>query len=240
MVIRSVPEKSFLAAVHRSLPKLLPEFLVKARWFGGKARLSDSVEVSDVLPFHRESLRSYLVLAKVRYARGPAETYDIPLVRASGEQPQRNGAPASKLRVWQEEFSEDILLSDALSDEQFLRCLLDAMAQGVSFRGARGEVRAISTKALPSLWQPSQGSLTPSLMKAEQSNSSVVYDQRLVLKIFRRLEEGLNPDVEIGTFLTERTSFRNVPPVAGYLEYLGDGGTRICLGVLQGYVANQG
>jgi maltose alpha-D-glucosyltransferase / alpha-amylase len=240
MVIRSLPEKSFLAAVHSSLPKLLPEFLMNHRWFGGKARVIDSVEVSDVLPFHRESLRSYLVLAKVRYARGPAETYDIPLVRASGQQPQRNGAPASMLSVWQEEFSENILLSDALSDEQFLRCLLDAMAQGVSFRGARGEVRAISTKALPSLWQPSQGSLTPTLMKAEQSNSSVVYDQRLVLKIFRRLEEGLNPDLEIGTFLTERTSFRNVPPVAGYLEYLGDGGTRICLGVLQGYVANQG
>jgi|ERR1700730_11106579 len=240
MVIRSLPEESILAAVHSSLPKLLPEFLMHRRWFGGKARVIDSVEVSDVLPFHRESLRSYLVLAEVRYASGPAETYDIPLVRAADEQPHRDGEAASMLRVRQEEFSEDIVLSDALLDEQFLRCLLDAMPQGVSFRGARGEFRAVSTKALPSLWQPSQGSLTPSLMTAEQSNSSVVYDQRLVLKIFRRLEEGLNPDLEIGTFLTERTSFRNVPPVAGYLEYLGDGGTRISLGVLQGYVANQG
>ena len=61
-------------------------------------------------------------------------------------------------------------------------------------------------------------------MHAEQSNSSVVYEKRLVLKIFRRLEEGVNPDLEIGSFLTGKTSFRNVPPLAGYLEYLGDGG----------------
>jgi maltose alpha-D-glucosyltransferase/alpha-amylase len=240
MVIKSLSEQSFLAAVHNSLPKLLPEFLMNRRWFGGKARVIDCVEVSDVLPFHRESLRSYLVLAQVRYASGPAETYDIPLVVRAADVPQRNGEAASMLRVRQEGFSEDIVLSDALLDEQFLRYLLDAMPQGVSFRGSRGEVRAVSTKALPSLWQPSQGSLAPSLMKVEQSNSSVVYDRRLVLKIFRRLEEGLNPDLEIGTFLSERTSFRNVPPVAGYLEYLGDRGTRTSLGVLQGYVANQG
>src|ERR1700738_2864751 len=99
MVIRSVPEKFFLAAVHSSLPKLLPQFLMNRRWFGGKARVFDSVEVSDVLPLHRESLRSYLVLAKVRYASGPAETYDIPLVCVSDEQPQRNGEAASMLRV---------------------------------------------------------------------------------------------------------------------------------------------
>ena len=49
-------------------------------------------------------------------------------------------------------------------------------------------------------------------MNREQSNSSVVYEKRLVLKIFRRLEKGLNPELEIGAFLTAKTSFRNVPP----------------------------
>ena len=77
-------------------------------------------------------------------------------------------------------------------------------------------------------------------MNAEQSNSSVIYDKRLVLKIFRRVEEGLNPDLEIGSFLTEKSSFRNVPPLAGYLEYLDESGATSSLGMLQGYVANQG
>ena len=77
-------------------------------------------------------------------------------------------------------------------------------------------------------------------MRAEQSNSSVVYENRLVLKLFRRVAEGLNPDLEIGSFLTEKTTFRNVPPLAGYLEYRSEAGARTSLGILQGYVSNQG
>ena len=106
--------------------------------------------------------------------------------------------------------------------------------------GIRGQIRAVPTSALESLWRPSQGPLTPSLMNAEQSNSSVVYDKRLVLKMFRRVEPGLNPDLEIGVFLMEKSSFRNVPPLAGYIEYLDEHGATSSLGMLQGYVANQG
>jgi maltose alpha-D-glucosyltransferase / alpha-amylase len=93
---------------------------------------------------------------------------------------------------------------------------------------------------LPSLWQPAQGPLTPSVVNAEQSNSSVVYDKRLMLKIFRRVEPGLNPDLEIGSFLTGKSSFRNVPPLAGYVEYLDEHGATSSLCMLQGYIANQG
>ncbi len=190
---------------------------MKQRWFGGKARTISSVEVSDIIPFHSDSLRSYFILAQVTYSSGPGETYDIPLVPAPDGAAQLDYS--SLLRIQPGSFPEEIVLKDALTDENFLAHLLDAIANGVSLRGARGIVRAVSTAALQSLWQPSQGLLTPSVMNAEQSNSSVVYEKRLVLKIFRRLEEGLNPDLEIGSFLTGRTSFRNVPPLAGYLEY---------------------
>ena len=233
MLTRSVPEQSFVSALRTALPSILPEFLMQRRWFGGKARTLLSVEVSDVVPFCPNTLRSYFILANVEYASGPAETYHIPLVRGPCES-------AAELRFRQENFAEEIVLHDALTDKQFLASLLDAIANGFSFPGANGEVRAVSTNALGPLWQPSQGPLTPSLVKAEQSNSSVVYGQRLVLKIFRRLEEGVNPELEIGSFLTEHSSFRNVPPVAGCLEYLSAQGKRRSLGVLQGYVANRG
>jgi maltose alpha-D-glucosyltransferase/alpha-amylase len=230
-------EKSFLAALHRGLPAVLPEFLVQRRWFGGKARSIESVEISDVVPIHRPTGRWYVVLTKVGYVGGSSETYDIPLVKISRDI-DRNPAAVVKFRP--ESNAEETVLADALSDEEFLRCLLEAIAQGARFVGARGQIRAVSTSAFATLSPPSQSPLPPSLMNAEQSNSSVVYGQRLVLKIFRRVEEGHNPDLEIGSFLTEKTSFRNVPVAAGFLEYTSPEEKRTALGVLQSYVANQG
>ena len=233
MLTSSTSEDSFLVALRDALPSILPEFLMQRRWFGGKARTIHSVEVSDAVSFCPNTLRSYFILANVQYVSGPAETYHIPLVRGPGE-------PASELRFRQRNLAEDIVLHDALTDQQFLASLLDAIAQGLSFPGANGEIRAVPTKALGPLCLPSQGPLTPSLVKAEQSNSSVVYGRRLVLKIFRHLEEGVNQELEIGTFLTEHSSFRNVPPVAGCVEYCNAHGKRTSVGVLQGYVPNQG
>src|SRR5271165_992123 len=218
----SSAEEAFFTALRSGLPSLLPEFLAKQRWFGGKARTIRSVEVRDIVPFYPQTLRCYFVLAWVEYSSGPAETYDIPLVRVADESADPG---ASWLRVQTGSLPEDIVLKDALTDEAFLTGLLEAMARGASLRGARGQIRSVSTPAFHFLWQPTQDPLTPSLMNAEQSNSSVVYGKRLVLKMFRRVEEGLNPDLEIGFFLTAKTSFRNVPPLAAYLEYLNQTGT---------------
>lgn len=232
----SSSEESFLATLQNSVPSLLPEFLLRQRWFGGKARIISSVEVSDIVPFQFATLRSYFILAKVMYAAGPAETYDIPLVHV----PSESGSDSSQLRVRSHNLAEEVALTDAVTDQQFQTHLFDAIANGVSLTGMKGRIRAVCTEALPSLWQSSQGALTPSVMNAEQSNSSVIYEKRLVLKIFRRVEEGLNPDLEIGGFLTDKSSFRNVPPLAGYLEYSDKAGHTTSLGMLQGYVVNQG
>jgi len=67
-----------------------------------------------------------------------------------------------------------------------------------------------------------------------------VYGQRLILKIFRRLSEGTNPDLEIGRFLTERARFPHIPSVAGALEYRAGEGEPTTLGILQAYVVNEG
>src|SRR5207245_5684929 len=116
----------------------------------------------------------------------------------------------------------------------------EAVARGYCITGLRREVRAVPAAALRSTWEPSPCPLAPSSMKGEQSISSVVYAKRLLLKMFRRLEEGLNPDLEIGSFLTEKTEFRNVPILAGHLEYFGNDGKQITLGILQSYVPNRG
>lgn len=76
-------------------------------------------------------------------------------------------------------------------------------------------------------------------MRAEQSNSSIFYGDRFILKLFRRIEPGINPDIEIGQFLTER-GFRNSPPLTGSIEYRPLRGEPMSVAILQGFVPNQG
>jgi maltose alpha-D-glucosyltransferase / alpha-amylase len=223
-------------ALYESLPAVLPEFLMSRRWFGGKARGIASVEVADIVPIRQGSVQAYFLLARVQYRTGATETYGLPLV--SAPPPGNAGHAPAPLRLQYN--SQEIALTDALLDEGFLKLLLETVAQGLRFSGDRGQIKAVATSALQPLLRAAQGALSPSLMRAEQSNSSIVYGQSLVFKIFRRLEQGLNPDLEIGAFLTERTSFRNAPPVAGFLEYEEARGARTSLGILQGFVINQG
>jgi len=87
---------------------------------------------------------------------------------------------------------------------------------------------------------PSADHLRPTLLQAEQSNSSVVFGERFVLKLLRQAVEGINPELEIGTFLTERAPGARVPAVAGSIVYYGRDSTARTLGILQSFVPNQG
>ena len=240
MADRSIAEGSLVDTLRNGLPQVLPEFLAHRRWFGGKARKIRLVEVLDLIPFQGPDFHAYFVLIHVSYDAGPPDTYDVPLIRLPGGIPTTGLDAFSVLRIRPQSLAEEIVLVDALSDAQFLSFLLDGILRSATLRGAAGELRAVPSTMLAKVWEPAQGPLLPSLMKAEQSNSSIVYGQRLILKIFRRVEQGINPDLEIGLFLTESTLFRNIATVTGHLEYVSRQGTQTSLGILQAYVANQG
>ena len=82
--------------------------------------------------------------------------------------------------------------------------------------------------------------LPSQVLRAEQSNTSILFESQLFLKLYRKLDEGLNPDAEIARFLTERASFKSIPPFAGVLEYHRPGSEAMIIGQLQGFVPNQG
>ena len=103
-----------------------------------------------------------------------------------------------------------------------------------------GEVRAIRTPQFGEARGPSGTPLEVIRGKAEQSNTAVMFDHRLILKVFRRVEPGINPDFEIGRFLGERTQFDRVPKVAGALEYHRRRAEPTSLAILQELVPNQG
>lgn len=237
-------ENRVLGHLARDLPQLLPDFLLRQRWFGGKAQGIESTKVVDVVPVNSERVTGvYIVLARVEYAPGAAETYVLPLKSTSREpaarERQDRGTPPG-LRISGEGSGDDLVFCDALWDRDFSLQILDSIRQGLAFKGGRGEVKAVPTPALQRILRGLEGEVEPSLLKGEQSNTSIVYGSRLILKLFRRLEEGINPDVEIGTFLTERTSFAHIPPVAGSIVYRRHGTEPTSIGILQGFVPNQG
>jgi maltose alpha-D-glucosyltransferase/alpha-amylase len=111
----------------------------------------------------------------------------------------------------------------------------------MNLKGIKGEFNAYPGKYLRRLNAAKKLSLEKSrVLGAEQSNTSFVYGNELFFKLYRRLDEGMNPDLEITRFLTEHTSFPNVPPLAGAIEYKRRRSEPIVLGILQALVPNQG
>jgi trehalose synthase-fused probable maltokinase len=232
--------KEMYPELRRSLPPQLPEFLKKQRWFGGKARQIYSVEVTDVISISRSNVDYLLLIARVKYADGIEESYAMPLSFAEEEKSTKEMVSCS-LRIGRSgEGGEARILTDALTHEDFLRCLLEMIEEKARAKGDKGELRALQTTAYADLRPPSSDALRPRPIAAEQSNTSILYGDRLILKFFRRLEEGINPDLEIGAFLTEKVHFPHVPKLAGSLEYRGRDGRQMVQGILQAFVPNQG
>jgi maltose alpha-D-glucosyltransferase/alpha-amylase len=147
---------------------------------------------------------------------------------------------AAVVRLQVEGEAEGGLLFDALWDRTFCEALLQAIARRQRFKGAAGEVTARSTPVFRRMRGPADEVLEPSVLKAEQSNTSIIYGDRFILKLFRRLDEGINPELEIGRFLTEKTTLAHIPPVAGFIEYSRGRQEPLTVAILQGLSPNEG
>jgi maltose alpha-D-glucosyltransferase/alpha-amylase len=231
--------KEIYPELQRSLPRQLPAFLSKQRWFGGKARRVLTAELADIIPICREALEALLLVATVKYADGAEESYAIP-VSCAEERPPSGDFDSGSLRVEGRPNGKTLVLTEALKNEEFLSALLEMIRGEATMEGQKGSLHALQTSAYPHLYPSSAGVLQPQPVRAEQSNSSIIYGDRLILKFFRRLEEGVNPDLEIGSFLTEKAHFPHIPQLAGSLEYRLRDGRQMVQGILQAFIPNQG
>src|SRR5205085_5463435 len=142
------------------------------------------------------------------------------------------------LKVQAKDFEQIGVLYDALWNPGFSKMLLSAIGRGIRFTGETGALIASPSQAYEDLIGD-EASLDPRVLKAEQSNTSIAYSDRLLLKIYRRVETGINPDVEIGRSLT-MMNFPHCPPLAGSIEYIRDNNETVTVAILQGFVHNQG
>jgi len=231
--------KATYPELRRSLASQLPGFLIKQRWFGGKARKISSAELIDVIPIRLQASEALLLFVTVKYADNTQESYAMPVLRAVNPASPPE-SESSSLVVQAGEADEPVVLIDALKNEEFLSGLLALVQQKAIVHGEKGELRALQTAAYSRLYPASTGPLAPKPVRAEQSNTSIIYGNHLIMKFFRRIQEGINPDLEIGKFLTEKTSFSSVPPLAGWFEYHTRDGREMAQGILQQFVPNEG
>jgi maltose alpha-D-glucosyltransferase / alpha-amylase len=223
-----------------ALLRLLPDYLRGRRWFGGKARRIRDVQLLDPVPIAIDGVEAAIAVLQVDYREGEPDTYVLPLALADDEEAERIVREAPQALVARVEGPGDHsrrVLYDALYDRRFDAALLDLMAGRGRLRGSRGQVQAEATPALRGL--RGKGPLDPAPVRTEQSNTSVIFGDRLILKLFRRLEPGTNPDLEIGRALTD-AAFAQTPPVAGFIVYRPERGDAMALGILQGFVPNEG
>jgi maltose alpha-D-glucosyltransferase/alpha-amylase len=133
------------------------------------------------------------------------------------------------------------LLHDGVFNDSICRELLSFIQNERDLETRHGCIRGLRGKAFQDLLGTIADPLPVRRGSAEQSNTSILYGDRFILKMLRRQEPGLNPDAEIGRYLTEKARFDRVPPFAGSIEYepLADGEPS-ALAMLQGLIANEG
>jgi maltose alpha-D-glucosyltransferase/alpha-amylase len=226
--------------------RVLPGYVAAQRWFAAKGASVQRVAFADGTEWANPHGNWLLALFDVETtadasAQTPPARYFMPLsivYEDADEGRQSKLQPGVIARVRRQ--AAVGVVADAAFDENFCKALVEAIGTGAEMRAEQGVIHFTATKAYQALREEAGSDLTLSAQRAQGTNTTLRIGEKLFLKLYRRLQVGLNPEVEIGRFLTDVAHFANVVPVAGSVEYRGDDGTTCTLAQLQAFVMNQG
>ena len=232
----------FDRAGRRALEQLLPDHLVQRRWFPGKGRAIAAARIADVVPLTSSGagVPTFLVLVRVQFREGEPATFAMPLAIVAGD---RADALLSELTLGvvaqlRRPDGETCVLSEALWEPPGARALLERCR---SRRPRPGETGTLLGSPTPMLRRTASelGELDVAVLRGEQSNTSVVFGDRAIMKVFRRIEPGTNPDLEVSRYLNEH-GFPHVPALLGAVEYEAGDREPITVGIVHEFVPNEG
>lgn len=221
---------------------ILPDYLKACSWFKPQKKIVRSVKILEDIPVYKNSSLSHVLLLEVNYTEGMPETYLLPVSFSLKEDSKKvldefTHVIIAYLRIK----GKDGILYDSAYDEEFCKGLLLLINQRKKIKGRSGELITHKGKDFKKFLKDSTLPLQPHPLKAEHSNTSIIYEDRFFLKIYRRLDEGENPELEISRFLTEKKDFKGIPPFAGAIEYKKENSIEpFTAAILQSYVVNSG
>lgn len=234
---------AFEGSPRAEVEQLLPAFLTAARWFGGKAKTIRSTRLADVLQDQHRDGTMVLGLIEVSYHEGGADTYTLPMTAAFDMEADRikrdhPQAVIGALTVIQRRKELAGILYDALWNHDCAYSLLSSMGRREQFRGSAGTLVGSATELFDEATMCASAA-SSSVLKGEQSNTSVKFGDCAIMKLYRRIEPGMNPELEIGRTLTARR-FAHSPALIGALEYTQERAEPMTLALVQTFAANRG
>lgn len=244
--VASIAESLSDAKVRDALRRSLPDFLKRARWFRSKARTIKAAVISEVLTIRDEDSPNRLAFVEVEYTNAEPETYLLPIAIGTGDRareiqqhwPQHIIAEVSSA-FESDAVSEAGILYDATVSPDFGTEMLSLIRQNRQFKRDGSElISSVTHGQEEELWTHHQ--LEARVLGAEHSNTSIVFGDKVIMKVLRKVETGINPDVQIGRFLTERCHFSHIPPLLGALDYKSPGVEPRSIAILQEFIGNHG
>lgn len=211
---------------------VLPEFLQRQRWFGAKDSVGGDIAVERIAGFDETQLAAVRLTA----SDGEEHRYFLPLSVLWGEENVQYGAPLLPYTLARVRTGPRLgALVDATRDERLTRELVTGMQRNAVEAADDGRLIFHGTEDFVA--RDAAGPVKP--LAVEQSNVSIALGATL-LKIYRRLRSGVQPEIEIARFLTEEARYANTPAYLGSLEHESADGTRTVLATAFDFVTNQG
>jgi maltose alpha-D-glucosyltransferase/alpha-amylase len=222
----------------------LPRFIETQRWYAAKGTAIDRARIADYVLWQEgtgKALVTWLVTLLELDSAGERAGYFMPLALAWEERDEervRNLSTAALAKIRQQ--ANVGVMGDAFADEAFCRSVVASIAARKEIAMPQGKLRFSPTTEFNRLAGGDIGALPVERPRGSSSNTVVAIGERLMLKGYRRLRSGVNPELDMGLYLTEVAHYPNCAPLAGALEYIGNDGETRLLAMLQGYIANQG
>jgi maltose alpha-D-glucosyltransferase / alpha-amylase len=219
--------------------KILPLFMKKCRWFGGKAKVISKISVHKTIPWKVDGDTNFLSIIEVHYVQRLPELYFLPLTFVLADSILEKVEYTVQSVVCRAEIQGKAgFIMDSCYDRAFRDSLFLSMEKEVRVKDDTGGVLEFNSGVFSKVAGNKQ--VESKILKSDQSNTAIIYNDQYFFKFYRKLEKEINPDLEIVRFLSEHTTFQNSPRYAGSVEYRDSDGRTIVFGLLQEKVDNQG
>lgn len=210
------------------LSDVLEDYIVKQRWYGGKASHLKYIELAESFRIQKDGEVYYGLILEVNFEESFYQHYFLPIAFVSDE----TFAKDDRILPISIQNQEGFII-DAINLEAFRKVVFERILTAIPKDKTR--VRYHKSELFRDCKYESSRH-----MGLEQSNTSIVYNERYVLKFFRRIYSDRNPDYEMSRFLSDKKDFKNTPAYLGSVQIKDADGLNVTIGLMQEMVENQG